>query len=648
MVNICSARVNIDWPRPSTLPEVSPNCGDNVQARTRSRESFGFRPFSNDQGNGAAAREPNFWGSVPAVLTLLAIVILAAASWAAGAWPAIVWRPSTEIERVVVRLGNGLIIIAATHGALCLWSTRVAAGILMALAGAGAVAAVRGGNAGLSPFGPADRKTLVILIAIVAIAGLLPITASDSLSYHLPVVRRVLAEHRLRFWPDVWRSVFPQSHELLAVFIGELGGNRCGWIAGGEFVLLWGALLALGRRAVGADGWLVPVIFSGGVCPIVLLIDPLKPDLLVLLALALGLLALVSRKERQPSSTAILVGLAAGACIGAKYSAIPVAVLLVASAAIESGRPIDALVAGAAALTVGGFWYVRNLVMHGTPAPPFLAAPFLSTAGRQSVETAMRSFGSGRSVSDFMIGPVKMFLEPRRFGGTGGLSSPLIYLGFGALFIRAERRLALRAVGAFVVLYAAWFITLQNPRLLLPAMLPIAIMAAVVIQRVRSAGMEVVYRMATGAALLALVPGLFVILLSSARYIRSGEPEYLRERSPFYDDIQRIDAELPAAARVLSLTGALGAGPPRWLPLSPYIQAELPPEEMSGGDPLKVLRQHGVTNIFGTWATFQTPPWSFARDHARLIWRNPDACACGRHLLRTDAKVETALFEIDK
>ena len=90
--------------------------------------------------------------------------------------------------------------------------------------------------------------------------------------------------------------------------------------------------------------------------------------------------ALCTGAARRPGLLAP-AALAAALAMGAKTTAlVPVAVALAAGlySARGSLRPVRGvlLAGGAAAVVLGGFWYARNLVLHGSPLWPFRAAPW--------------------------------------------------------------------------------------------------------------------------------------------------------------------------------------------------------------------------------------------------------------------------------
>ena len=89
-----------------------------------------------------------------------------------------------------------------------------------------------------------------------------------------------------------------------------------------------------------------------------------------------GALTLAARE--RPKALAPLL-LACGLAIGTKTTVVPLIAVLLVVAWLRAGRPLPVralAVAGSAAAVVGGVWYVRNLVTHGSPFWPFMPGPF--------------------------------------------------------------------------------------------------------------------------------------------------------------------------------------------------------------------------------------------------------------------------------
>lgn len=98
------------------------------------------------------------------------------------------------------------------------------------------------------------------------------------------------------------------------------------------------------------------------------------------LAWVVATAALCACARRHPALLAPAL-VAAGLAIGTKTTAaVPALIVLGLAAWPARGRlrPWGPLLAAAAALAfaVGGFWYLRNLIQHGSPAWPFVATPW--------------------------------------------------------------------------------------------------------------------------------------------------------------------------------------------------------------------------------------------------------------------------------
>jgi hypothetical protein len=376
----------------------------------------------------------------------------------------------------------------------------------------------------------------------------------------------------------------------------------------------------------------------------------LKPDLLVLIGVMLGALVISSAAERPARDTATLVGLAAGICMGAKYAGLPLSAVLLLGLWLERRSLRPTLVALGIALGVGGVWYARNLWLHHNPVAPYgslLFPSFLSPMGEAAFLGATHHFGRGRELWHLVTAPVAMFLVPDAFGGRGNLFSPLIWLGVGAVLVGRLRPIALRVMGASIVPYLAWSFTLQNPRLLLPIVLPLAVLAAGVVDHFRATH-RWWWRLCLGSAAAALIPGLLVTGVPAVRYLALGQAEYFRNWSPWYEDVQSVDATLGPRneARVLAVSGCLTLLRHSALSLSPYLQAELLPEEMSGDNLGQVLARHHITHVYGSSEALAQPPWLQEARHWDLLWQNPSSRLSGSHLFRAAPSIETKFFRV--
>jgi len=305
------------------------------------------------------------------------------------------------------------ILVAAVLGAAC----AVAETLLLGLAGVGsspvalALAAVvtwLGARAILPapPVGLLDEASSAIAVASPAVglgvgaaAGMLlvlvvfflrhPAVGIDGTAHHLPEIVSWVHSGRPGSVVDVGEvfpaGAYPLTYEVLLAW--SMGLSR-------SFVpvALWpSALLGLlavagwvGLRRLGvAAGVAALAIVAVAASPA--LVDGLntpKNDLATLTWLAVAAALCVAAVKRPPLlAVAVLAG---GLSVGTKTTTAPLVVLLLGIALYRSwrrgtaARPAPALLAAAvlAAVAVGGVWYLRNLVLHGSPLWPFVTTPW--------------------------------------------------------------------------------------------------------------------------------------------------------------------------------------------------------------------------------------------------------------------------------
>ncbi|MGI8558496.1 MAG: hypothetical protein ACR2ND_09335 [Solirubrobacteraceae bacterium] len=213
-----------------------------------------------------------------------------------------------------------------------------------------------------------------------------PAIGYDSSLYHYPDVAGWIVNGRpgsaLRLSYDIPYGNYPMTDEVALTWGAGLARS---WLP----LALWEPGLTV---LMAAGTWLtlrqlsVPRV-AAGIATAAMVATPLvvhqlnepETDLPGLAWLACtGALALGAR--RRPALLAVAL-IAAGLAIGTKTSTAPLALAGVAVGLFLTRgrlRPLSrCLVLGlAVALIVGGIWYVRNLVQHGSPLWPFTATPW--------------------------------------------------------------------------------------------------------------------------------------------------------------------------------------------------------------------------------------------------------------------------------
>jgi len=466
-------------------------------------------------------------------------------------------------------------------------------------------------------------------LAVAALAALAPVTDPDSLAYPLPIARRLAEDGAWRFWPEMWRGVFPLSQEMLTAVVLRLGGDRPAALTALELALGAALLYALARRLAGDEAAPAALLLGFG-CPVAAYLAISAKEDLLLCAMALA------AAHALLSGRAAAAGLFAGFAAGAKYPGLGVVAGVVLYLALTR-RWRGAAAAAGTALLGGGVWYAVNLARFGNPLPPYLAPPLPSFLTPLATAGALETFrwGEGRAVVDALLAPVRMLIHPDRFGTAGGLFHPLAWLGLVEM-ARDRRRHAPLAT-LFVMLYAVWFCTNQVARLLLPAALLLSVPAAACLARPRVPRWLRAAVLVASAACPVLIGGLHLV-----RYLR--EPAtFLERQTQGYADLAWMNEHLDASrGRVATMFKACDPLRIPWINLDPSYQAEIAPEEMRDPDRfLAALRRARVTHLF-------VPRGRLPALEARLtaVRENPASRLGGVHLLREAPTVATAVYRL--
>jgi hypothetical protein len=177
---------------------------------------------------------------------------------------------------------------------------------------------------------------------------------------------------------------YPLTHEVLLTWIAGISRSLGVLHLSSPLMLALGAAagwVALRRLDVGRP---VAALAVAAVCLVPVAVDQvrgLSTDIPALAWLAVaGALVAVATRERRAGLLPFAV-LAAGLAIGTKTTAALPALIVLAVGAHgcpgllrDHGRALA--IAALAAVLVGGLWYLRNLIDHGSPLWPFLALPW--------------------------------------------------------------------------------------------------------------------------------------------------------------------------------------------------------------------------------------------------------------------------------
>ncbi len=322
---------------------------------------------------------------------LLAALLVLAAVALAGA--ALRWARWLDAD------GAGLLLAAAPLGAAVAGAWTLLLGVvhlgdspvLLALVGPAAWLASRR-LAPASVTWPALTRGERLALGAVAGAGLAwtawvlrhPGLAIDPLSYHLPEsiiwAQKGTPGSVERLQYDFPQGTYPVTNELLVAWlvgIARTSAPALVWtpaMAALAVLAGWTGLRRLGAPRLPAGAAIAAVLLT----PVAAsqLIGP-HTDLpaLAWLWTAAALVALGRPRLLAPALVA------AGLAVGTKTTVAPLVVVLAVVAAVRHRHALRALrgplaVALGLAVATGGVWYLRNLVVHGSPLYPFKATPF--------------------------------------------------------------------------------------------------------------------------------------------------------------------------------------------------------------------------------------------------------------------------------
>lgn len=243
-------------------------------------------------------------------------------------------------------------------------------------------ARARGGGSDATWLARVAAATGVAVVATTWLAHVVAVyrrgsSDGDSLMYHLPFATEFVqtgwTSRIMAVSPDAWVAFYPANVELVE------GAAMLPFRHQALFPLLnlgWLALMLLA-------GWCLGAVAGRG--PLGLLMAAVVVSLPIMastqagtaridvavIALVLAAVALLFAEPRTPWSCAT-AGMALGLAAGSKFVVLPLAGLLLVTVAVALWRRHGVRYAaawGAAAALCGGYWYVRNWAVAGSPVP---------------------------------------------------------------------------------------------------------------------------------------------------------------------------------------------------------------------------------------------------------------------------------------
>ena len=405
--------------------------------------------------------------------------------------------------------------------------------------------------------------TALLGTAMVAMG---PVTDGDALCYHLQVPKVFLMRGSVGFDPDLHETVYPLVTELIfAIALEFRGPVACRWLAWALGLTFAANVTALARPSLGCRAWwagaiavLVPAVSNGMSAPL---------NDVSLAAFGTAALFAWTRLLNRPSvSAAVVAGIYAGLAIGVKYPALVLWVVLGAGTALGGlirrstqlrpgePRPLAMTTLYAmAAISVGGWWYLRAYHHTGNPVYPFFRQAFGGSGLDEVLAPAKRPMAVTAWNLLLALGPLS--LQPDRFDSFSHQFGPVFLLFLPAALLEGLPRRILGLAGVAYLFLMLCLTQRQSTRFVLIALGPFSIaVAAGASAWCDRKTVTARLMMATLLAVLGLEAGL---ALARSRHVlglvmgRESALELLARREPTYVVGQWVARNLPPTARLI-------------------------------------------------------------------------------------------------
>ena len=430
----------------------------------------------------------------------------------------------------------------------------------------------------------AARVGLLLVLGLVAMIFLLSLLLAlappwgyDGLMYHLQAPRLFLQAGRILPLPQIVQANGPLLIQMLYGIGLALGTDTFSQVLHVVFawVLLF-ALLGAGRRLLGPPGgWISAGILLG--IPIFPLWGTLAyVDMAQAVYEFLAVWAVLRWRDDQRRPWLVLSALMAGLALGTKLMALfmlpAVCLWLVMLARKRGWRHAIGLgtAYGLMACLVAAPWYLFNLVSLGDPFFPFLRGGYEWPAARVSLHLEyLRSFGTGRSLLDFILLPWNLYFRHEAYAALmASIEYPSFLFPLALLLPFVSLSPGARPLAGLAVLrLAAWYLGSQQTRFLLPLYPVGCLMVAAVMLGVESRlHLRLAFPRWTGAITAGLVVTTLVYLSISTFEARpyavllgrESKENYLLRKVYDYRALSFIRSQLPREARVLQLWDGQG------------------------------------------------------------------------------------------
>ncbi|MEN6521998.1 MAG: glycosyltransferase family 39 protein [Armatimonadota bacterium] len=509
----------------------------------------------------------------------------------------------------------------------------------------------------------AEMAIIAAILASVAVLALVRSLAPpvgddwDSLAYHLAISKLFLKHHGIYYIDFSSHSNFPFTWEMLYTLGLSFGSVSLAKLFHfGAGVILTGAVYSMSARHFSRSTGRLAALMVAGIPLLAWEATTAYIDLAVALYLLLTVYALLNFSEEGDKKWALVAGLTAGLAAGTKMTAllmIPIAFVWIlwpnrAKSGVRSLRWKTAFTAVLLAAVIAAPWYVKSYVYTQNPVYPFAYGVF---GGKNwSAETAkayrddQKKFGRVPDAQSPVMLPWNLTFRFARFNDYAARAEPGLELpaftGSSQVYLSSVGPLLLAFLPLVLfgmlrkgkhrpllivscVMIAAWYITMQNTRYLLPALAMLApVMAhSAELIKVRKAA---VAASVTAGAFTVMLMLMFVWPVVPVVFGMEAHDHYLDRSLNIYRASSFVNKSLPRDGGIALFGETRGFYIGRdYIWADPGHNALIPYDSM-GSDPEKLLgwlRNRGMSYVLVNKANFPDYRDESAPASAKLIWQ---------------------------
>lgn len=446
--------------------------------------------------------------------------------------------------------------------------------------------------------------------AISILRGFEPPTDFDPLVYHLTLPKQYLMRGGIAYLPTILYASFPQTMEMLFTPGVSLNAPNAAHFLHTGIGLLTAALLYAWLRRAFHTGVALAAAAAFYFTP---LVGIESPTALIDLAPAFFILCgvvMIAGARPGDVKTAAMGMVFAGVAVSCKWTAAPVAAMLLVWAAMSAriARPGAIVALAAAALIPAAPYLLKNFALTGDPLWPLFAGIFPSRDLPPDI--AHRVISHVRGTGEYAMSMARILRLPWNISmdamfKEGAFTS--IFVCFLPLYLIVKKDRTVSALILIGLLFLPIWFYFLNPssRFVLPVLPLWAVAAGYVYHRIEGRAARAA---ATAALLLHIVLGLATIsfgdtgLISNLPFLlgRESREAFLEARGPEYRLHSAVNALARPGDRAL-----LGEASVRGFYLdmpvyfsNPYFQGHYQYENMrSPGEMYDAFRKDGITLV---------------------------------------------------